>query len=1653
MNRPFLLATSLALVLTASCAEEPVPEAPPLFSAYDPTVQCGAGEVGWDLSTGGGLDPLQRNSVGDVIKLINSNLTNCGLTGTDLRQACDGETECTKAVTCADSAVDVTYVCGTEAATYTARVEGVGADRFLRISCGMPITVLKAFYAPNATRPADISSALAARCSGKRRCSNGASGYSLNSFVDPAPNQPKTVKVTYRCGIEPAERIAEVDDFTLDFYCPLNATKFPVRENIKVVSAEPRLEPYSGHQDNLAWAAELKEQIAKACDGKPQCEVSFTGLRANGSDPKGSWAAVRDINRNWILKGTDAMGWPDERRLSTGGSTLIGGNYLILGYTCGAGNYVNYKAIDPTAAPPNERVTIRCGDFVTVTGLDTKRYGERTFSPNPIMLAATKARCDGRRVCTPPAYFGRSGPGSYTGPDGGQQAIGEYGRFRYTCGDLTNSVSVEKEIDYYGAINPADLECPPAAGDLLATGVQLVSVTPESRTLEVSRLCGGRTVCSAPAGVTATYRCADDPAVKTSSPEMNCGTLVFPTGVTSSAYACFETPGPSACANQRGTCKFFPRYASDYGRATCGNVTYSYTCGCDPTVRTKTYTPRPDGLPVFHNNLSMPVELTCPPVATSCTRKGCVPLRCTGATRRNADLACVPDSSLKPTHFLAMPAVNDWVSLPDGGTDPLGRTLTRAADGAFVIKSDFPYQVFSSVLYKSDNGQVLDDKTTALAWSFDQFKRKAGATRPDGGVLPELAGGMRCVVNQAALRGSERTSTIPGYRWALVGGKGQTIPSNCFEQDGYNDPSTSVYDAAAALGLEESQFRARYDYFKTFMTSSLDPQGVSVVRRLTPTATPVGVNPIGFFYDPRRDFVSLTGFYAQTTDFANSVQVRFEQSTQIELGALFETVSAGDLLVDVEQPNLLPSFDVSLGWYLRGDSQANPYSARTRVANNPAGTSLASRNLRMTVEMARSDTGLANPWVESNSVRFPAGALAGGSNFLQTDTMRVEVTPALRKRLLSVRSAPNSLAAVTEPDGFMADLLDEDTSFLVRTCIDMDGMTRAPADTGIDNATLPTLNGYSLKVVERCTPPRTVVFTRQLFVRPTTPAAAAELKNDKGAGQSTGDRDLGGSNTNGSEVSCIRECGTNADCGVNGTCNLPQGARIGTCAKTLTNRTCKDATQSKGGLGGQLPISMFDSKSDSSSEINEKRAGAQTTNCANGRGAMLSFTVLEPTGSCQDRLDAPTWEVKLELIPNFEPVIAFFKGKKYGVFNTDAKKTLMRAKNFSVRRSARGTSASGKKESLWAPQSNGLGFAASREFYITIGPIPIVVEVGFSAGFGIKGVFTFKGQTAEEGMTSQFYPCVNGSAASTGTCYEVDSEPKTFEDALKGCQERGGSLAVAKTSTLLSAVNLALDRADGGTLDGGPSFWIGAQAAYNYEYPSCSTNGVFKDGGVGPNGTFSESCRTASATSYEWLEGGGSIAKQRGLSPAIVPSPAVTISNPFTNLSLGPSLIPARAGLSYQRSGAVKQAPTEELKPSICSFDGASQVKSTTNVKEFNIEFSIGVALAICVPSNRVGICIAGDLTFFSASWAFASSQTETNVFQGPSNNRVQKSLFGSTDNTGEWTRSLISGSIGAELRAFFFTKRFVIKEFKPVKQWEGDIYQPSSSPYFRRFP
>ena len=148
-----------AFVMTGLFAcEEPVSfDEPPLFQAFDPSVTCPSDQVGWDLSTGGGLEQLDRNSVGDTVKVRLATLNNCGLTETDLRTSCDGQGYCRRAVTCDDAAADVTYLCGTESTVYKARVEGTGTSRSIALSCGAPITIVKAIYAPTARAPADIS--------------------------------------------------------------------------------------------------------------------------------------------------------------------------------------------------------------------------------------------------------------------------------------------------------------------------------------------------------------------------------------------------------------------------------------------------------------------------------------------------------------------------------------------------------------------------------------------------------------------------------------------------------------------------------------------------------------------------------------------------------------------------------------------------------------------------------------------------------------------------------------------------------------------------------------------------------------------------------------------------------------------------------------------------------------------------------------------------------------------------------------------------------------------------------------------------------------------------------------------------------------------------------------------------------------------------------------------------------------------------------------------------------------------------------------------------------------------------------------------------------------------------------------------------------
>jgi hypothetical protein len=1598
----FLFIAAMAL-LGCPAPEDTTP--PPLFNAVDPSIQCPAGQVGWDFSTGG-LGEVLRNSVGKSVKVIDATLgAGCGLTAADLRAQCDGQEECPKAVSCNDADVSVTYVCGTETALYKARVEGTGGERKLNLICGLPITIKKATYAPGAPQPADITTAVAARCSGKRRCANGASGYQLNANQDPWPNVAKQVEVRFACGGQPTEFVRTVDDFNLDFYCGLEERPVEFREPIRVVSARARLPVPAVYRSTVdGVVARNLAAIRQACDGKLSCD--FKGTLETSE--RTAWTSSL-IDKTKV----GALGWRE-----------LGQQGLVLGFTCGEQTFEHEQVVALGGSTPTV-TTLRCGEPMVYEKSEAlvrscSSFGGVTTcrdNPNPLpaLTPLMKERCDGKRVCYAPGYEGRVNEVSVTGrgdrlslPDGGYVTTGSNSRIRhtYTCGTFSPSTTIDIDHQYGGA----PITCPVFDPEATVRGVRVAEVTPADQTLTITKRCFGTDTCDV-GTATVKYRCGTDPTLITSANgKAECRPAITITDIN----ACFRRPPANYCQSQPGTCNYWGEI--DPNILGCSSITVSYTCGQDPTVKQVTMaTPAGQSYP-------RPVVLTCPTLATPYVRKECIPNLCYGSSRRDDNLRCVADTSLQPTTSVQSGTITAWSEAADGGTSRFGTPLTAGAGDVYTLKSDFPYQVFSSVYYRADDGKPLPDSTTATTWAYDQFELADGGT-PNPGVF-----GLRCIIGESSLREAAVPSTVAGFQAAVMGGKGSTVPSTCFDQDGFNDERSSTFDAARSVGLEESAFRARYRLKQSWVVSSFDAHGKTTTRRVGSSA--VAPNPIGFFYDPKRDWVNSLGYYAQRADFSRAYKVRFEPSREIELSVIDATVDASDLLLDVEKPDLLPGFDVNLGWYQRGSASLNPYFQDNKVANNPVQT-IKQRNLRVTVELAREGT--PNPWEPSNAVRFPSQPVGPGiSLFRKTERVHVDFTPELRKRMMTVRGT-STASTPASPDGFMSDFTDEDTAFLVRACLDLDGLDRALGDTNINDRALPAANGYTAKVTRRCSEPRTIVVRRQLFVRPVLPFAADEKPNDKGAMARNGDRDVGGGNDNGGQVSCLRNCTVNADCGNNGVCTPGPNGTIGTCVRTPDNTRCTNDQRSSQGSSGQFPLTMYSGRSTSGTEQTASRAASdQTTASGTASAEMLSFSTFAPTSSTARVANSPTttsFEVKIS--PNLQPIIETWRNKKIGPLTTNAQKTLMRRRGL------------GAKKGEKTNGAEGLGLALGREFYIQIGPVPLTVEFSLSAGLGFELKLAGSTERSEVGMTSSTYPCLNGSST---RCFTAESTAEAFGEANRQCQLKGARLAPVITAGDATAVNAALDSA----MLGSSEVWLGGQAAYLYGYPPCATDGRWTTGANAPDGGMADQCRSSSSTGYFWLTG-ERLAQQTGLSP--------TLSNvgnhgfASSNFSLPASFVPDRAGLTYRKQPFQLSARrTTDSLPYVCQYEPATSVITQKSEVGFTIEASIGFSAAICLPSNKIGVCLAADIKFVALSIAFEAGSQNTAVFTGLNTARRLRTTFGSTSNKGGAELTALSGSLQMQLRFLFWTKGFDLKDFGPVGKKEWPFYE-NENPYFKETP
>ena len=1368
MNLRLAWVVSASLLVVSGCTPESDP--PPLFNARDLSVQCPTGQVGWDFSTGGNDSAIVENSVSREITVDSATLGTCNYKD-DFAIDCDGKRDCSRLVkkptspACAGGAFRLVYRCGDETPRYELVVAGEASGQTVRLGCGEPITIVSAIYgsnAPTSANRADITTAVASACTGKRRCSLD-DPYVLNSRVDPWPNAAKETAIRYYCGTDPGVKEATVaSGARVDLLCPNVDGRVVQRDTMRFQQVScPTCRP--ADQARLAqWEATLRAR----CEGRESCRIQLD---------------------KWVRGGP--------------GPLLV---------------KVDYWCTTPQA--PESRLFYT--DDTKETSLDLHcGVPIRIVAArgNAARLEAAREACDAKSTCVLPSI---GFPASY---DGGvpnpRQFIAEYD---YTCGENefdVKTTSYRRDAFFQQSTGswrlsveqPFDLQvrCPNPSQNLVG-GIRIVDSS--IGIVEATKQCYGRDVCNLPSNVTATYRCGTSNQVKSSQSAsvtvIGRPSAGFPNGTPVSVPRSQLTCRPDVkilsleCdwdldgqRDQRNWCwnaQRFPtarRLGADVN-ALCppgnngdcqlrkqGNLVahLKWRCGADPKV----YSYDGDGEP--DPDYSYPVSVLrprCEVADTPYVEKACVPATCPGTMRRDSKLACIPDATKPRTEVFTAPVLKEWATNPDGGTSQWGGAEVTA------LREDFPYQLFGFSQYRATNGARLEPTTPVTLWAYDEFTARADAGVPANRATTT---GFRCVLAEAPIRDAEYPPITTGYRLVVNGGKGGVLPLPCFRQE-VEDGRNAWSDAARRVGIPESEFRRKYTRAKSFVVSAFDPLGKTSARTLNGALLPAP-NPIGFFYDSNNGWIDQLGFYSQSSDFRFRKEVTFVESNTIELSALSASLREPNVKLDVGNSDLLPTFDVDFTWAQRGDSPArNPFSPRTMLSANAA-TPLSARNLRATLELAYEAavpgaTSSEAKWVAVNAIAVTTTGLGGGNAMSQTARISGAFTPALRARAMSVRGGNAALNQTS--DGFMRTWTEDKTLFRVRVCMDFDEVTHALGTVKATSASLDDKGvtasrnsvSYGLKFTRRCAEANPLLLERELFVYPTTPTKTQETPLNTAATRGQGDTSAGSGNDTGNQSACTEANGV---------------------------QTCRGVSRNNMALSGQFPISAFESESNDEAAQEPTRKSTRISS----EMKLFGFKVFDLSGgNGSEPQSAGAWEVRLDLTPNIQAIIDLVKSRKTAGVKTEGEKKKMKPKQ-----------KKGAVRNLLSKfERDGVGVALKKEFPFTLGPFPFVIEVGFTVGVGFGVTLIVGGDfQSVSSMANPKYGCLK---ATPGRCFSAFNDPQPFPDALGACRNKGGTLAEVRNAGDFGSVRDAVSMVGGATT----AFWLGGQLAYQYEDPKCDTS-------------------------------------------------------------------------------------------------------------------------------------------------------------------------------------------------------------------------------------
>jgi hypothetical protein len=270
----------------------------------------------------------------------------------------------------------------------------------------------------------------------------------------------------------------------------------------------------------------------------------------------------------------------------------------------------------------------------------------------------------------------------------------------------------------------------------------------------------------------------------------------------------------------------------------------------------------------------------------------------------------------------------------------------------------------------------------------------------------------------------------------------------------------------------------------------------------------------------------------------------------------------------------------------------------------------------------------------------------------------------------------------------------------------------------------------------------------------------------------------------------------------------------------------------------------------------------------------------------------------------------------------------------------------------------------------------------------------------------------------------------------QACRLLGGQLAEIRTAADLTAVTDAVSMVGAAN----SAFWIGAQAAYQYQDSRCQTS-------------LDARCAGISRTRYVWLTGNTPFANQLRTDPALVNPASLTGNHGFgTNLGFSnASKAPVQSAVLYRKDTSnLAASEVTATAPYLCSFDPASSYIEASIGIEVKVEFAVGFEAKICTPSSDIGFCLGVGINLITAGVNVSADRSRIMVFN---NSKIKVTLLGESRVEGTWEVAFLAGSFNAEINYLVGSASWEIASYKGIYALEGDLFPAIVTPYARTYP